>query len=115
MLAEMVVVVEALRGHDGRWPEARGVYKTAVGSDQGDNVGLRQVVQPVDEEMVDLLGRHQAIELFRRLDAGGVNLLLCLLNDQIDGLHRTRRLPGDDDAEVPDFLPVRLDRIRAQT
>jgi hypothetical protein len=72
----------------------------AVGIDEGDRVGLRQVLQPTGQKLVRILVRHLSAEFFRRLRSKLGYVRLDLLEDEIDRLDATRCLFGQHNAEV---------------
>jgi len=49
----------------------RAAHDISAGTDQIHRNRLRQALQSIDEKMMDFLRRHEAIELLRRLHAGG--------------------------------------------
>jgi hypothetical protein len=75
---------------------------------------LRQTVQSVDEETMDVLGRHSLLELIRVCDTGSDNHLSHLLDDQIDRLHHPSRLLRDRDGKIPRAFGFIRDPLYAQ-
>ena len=70
MLAQIYVIVAIRDVEERYWPSARAIDQPAVGGDESDAVGLREIPKSVREKPVDLLRAHLAIEIFRFLDAG---------------------------------------------
>jgi hypothetical protein len=98
---EIIPVGEVDRRHR---PNPRAVDKAAVGADQPDRTGLRDSVQSIGKEAMDVLGAQQACELFRTVDTGGEHHRPGLLQDEIDCLQPSCRLLGQHDAEIGHLL-----------
>jgi hypothetical protein len=106
MLPQMneIVAVRHVGGRDR--VEPRAVDEHAVAVEHADQIGLRQVRQPVGEEAMDVFRAHPLLELLRRCDPLGEDFGLQLLQHQIDGLDRARRLLGEHDPEIADLATV---------
>jgi hypothetical protein len=93
-----VAVKIAVRSIDDRnRPRTRKIYHHAGVIEQSDRVGLREIMQSVEKEMVNLLGPHSQSELIRICDTRGPNHPPRFLNDQVDRmkLPRFRRVVLD--------------------
>jgi hypothetical protein len=62
---------------------------------------------------MNLLGSHQAFELFRAIDTGSDDHRSHLLQNQVYRLNRARRLLGEDNTEIGHFLPGASKRLFA--
>ena len=110
----MAVVVAVGKVERRDRPGAREIHQLAISADQAERLGLRQILQPVDEKMMGVLAGHQPLELLRRLDIGGERSVARLLHDQIDRLQSPRGLLRENDSEIGGVPLIVRDRITAQ-
>ncbi len=99
---------------DRNRPGTREIYHLAVGADQDESVGLRQIAQPLAQEAMDIPTAQDRAELLGRLDPGGEGMLARLLDDEIDRLEAAGGLLGQHEAEIFHLLPVVGNRILPQ-
>ena len=105
----------AIREVGGRnRPTARRIYSLAIRINQRQGIGLRQILQPIGQKLVPFPAGKQLFELRGRFDAGTEYPVLDLIQHEVDRLQCARRLLGEGDTEIFDFLAIGLHRLPPQ-
>ncbi len=75
---------------------------------------MRQIFQPIGQKLSPLPAGEQLFELRGGFDAGAEYPVLDPIQDEVDRLQGARRLFGEGDPEIFDFLRIGFDRLLPQ-
>ena len=75
---------------------------------------MRQILQPFGQKLVPLPAGEQLFELRGCFDPGAEYPVLDLIQNEVDRLQSARRLLGEGDAQIFDFLRIGLHRLPPQ-
>jgi hypothetical protein len=93
---------------------ARRVHQLVVCPDQDEGVGLGQILQTIDKELMPFLARQHALKLIGGFQGQGQDSFFRLVENEIDSLERALRSLGESDPEMFQFLVGGCDRVPVQ-
>src|SRR5215469_2930484 len=99
----------------GRTLAAPGrVYQLVVCPGEDESLGLGQLLQAIDQELMPLMAGKHLLELLRGCQSQRQDPRCRFAENEIDGLQRALRLLGERDPEIFQFLGRSDDRVLTQ-